>query len=107
MLTHKGYAGTIECDLQAGYLHGRVQGIADCVIYEGQTVDELKQAFIDAVDGYLELCDELGKSPEKPFKGSFNVCIDSDLHRRAYLASRGSSLNAFVGEAIREKLARM
>ena len=36
---------------------------------------------------YLEFCAETGKQPEKPFKGSFNVRIGADLHRKATLAA--------------------
>ena len=46
------------------------------------------------------------KQPEKPFKGSFNVRIQPELHRKAALAAsaRGLSLNAFVEDAIRHNV---
>jgi len=38
---------------------------------------------LNIVDDYLELCEEKGNEPERPFKGPFDVRTGSDLHRRA------------------------
>jgi hypothetical protein len=45
-----------------------------------------------------------GKEPEKPFKGSFNVRISADLHRRLALtaSARGVSLNTLVENATQQ-----
>ncbi|WP_070469289.1 toxin-antitoxin system HicB family antitoxin [Oligella sp. HMSC09E12] len=51
------------------------------------------------------LCGELGKKPYIPFKDTFIVRISPALHRQAAIVSN-FSLNAFVGEAIKEKLER-
>lgn len=48
----------------------------------------------------------LGKQPDQPFKGTFNVWISPELHRKAILAA-SASLNAFVSDAIQEKLMRL
>ncbi|NEU32775.1 toxin-antitoxin system HicB family antitoxin, partial [bacterium LRH843] len=48
----------------------------------------------------------LNKKPDQPFKGTFNVRISPDLHRKAVLAS-SNSLNNFVSDAIQEKLMRL
>jgi predicted HicB family RNase H-like nuclease len=52
----------------------------------------------------LAFCTEKGKEPEKPFKGSFNMRISTDLHRKAALtaSARGISLNMLVENAIKE-----
>jgi len=43
---------------------------------------------------------------EKSYKGSFNLRLSPDLHRRAVAMakSRGSTLNAFVKESIEHRL---
>lgn len=46
---------------------------------------EIKTAFEEAVDDYVETCKEVNKKPEKSFKGSFNVRIPSELHKDAAL----------------------
>jgi predicted HicB family RNase H-like nuclease len=76
-------------------------------MFEGSSVKELKKAFHEAVDDYLETCKEMGREPQKPFKGSFNVRIPSELHRKAVeRATRmGVSLNQLVQKALEEKVA--
>ena len=103
-LKYKGYLGTIEPDLETGELFGKLAFIRDLVTYEAETLKALEKAFIASVDEYLASCEELGKQPDLPFKGTFNVRINPELHRKAVLASSDTSLNAFVSEAISEKL---
>ena len=105
-LKYKGYLGTIEPDLETGELFGKLAFIRDLITYEAETLKALEKAFQESVDGYLESCGELGKSPDQPFKGTFNVRISPELHRKAVLAS-SNSLNAFVSDAIQEKLMRL
>ena len=57
-----------------------LEAINDLIMFEGTSVKELKKAFHEAVDDYLETCKEMGRAPHK---GSFNVRIPSDLHRKA------------------------
>jgi predicted HicB family RNase H-like nuclease len=51
-------------------------------------------------------CKELGKEPNKPYKGTFNIRISPDLHKEAafFAASRNISLNDFIKTAIRYAL---
>ncbi len=66
----------------------------------------MRTAFIDAVEDYLELCKSQGKAPEKTFKGSFNVRVTPEIHRKAFRAAakRGTSLNQFVQEALEKAI---
>jgi predicted HicB family RNase H-like nuclease len=54
------------------------------------------------VDGYLALCEEKGEEPKKPFKGSFNIRISPELHKRLFIeaVSRNMSLNSLVQEKL-------
>jgi predicted HicB family RNase H-like nuclease len=103
-LQHKGYYGSVEYSAEDDVLHGRVLNINDIVIYEGRTVTEIKQSFVEAVEGYLEMCEELGRGPDRPASGKFNVRIDPDLHRAlaAKAAQEGASLNEVVAKALEE-----
>ena len=76
------------------------------VNYEGQTVAELEAAFREAVDDYLQTCEQLGQKPEIPCKGSFNVRIGHDLHLAAALAAtrQNVSLNDLTRQALNEYL---
>lgn len=107
-LEYKGYTGSIEFSREDGLLCGKVLGIRGLISYEGRTGEELEKDFKEAVDEYLSDCREKGEEPEKPFKGSFNVRISVDLHRKAALKAMEEkmSLNTFVAESIREKIIR-
>ena len=71
------------------------------VSYEGKTYDQLKQSFIDAVDDYLEFCEEKGMSPEKSCSGSFNVRTGTERHKKVIMIKNyDESLNEFVNTAI-------
>ena len=106
MLTHKGYFGSVQYSEEDRVFHGKIEFIRSLVSYEGTDVDSLETAFQEAVDDYLELCAEQGKEPEQPFKGSFNVRIGTDLHRRAalYAQKNGLNLNKAVIEALKRYL---
>jgi len=102
-LSYKGFFGSVEFSDEDDVFYGRIIGINDRITYEGDSVQSLRKDFYAAVDEYLNVCAELGKEPEKTYKGSFNVRIGADLHRRAALAAseKGITLNAFVEETIR------
>ena len=105
-LEHKGYTGTIEYSKEDELLYGRVLGIKSLLSYEGLTGTELEFDFKSVIDEYLKDCKESNVKPEKPFKGSFNVRIPSELHRDAALKAMelNTSLNGFVSESIRARL---
>lgn len=106
MMKYKDYLGTVEYTPEDHCLYGKIAYIRDLVNYEATTVAELEVNFKEAVDDYIESCMHLGIKPQKPFKGSFNVRAGSDLHRAAVMASGDTTLNAFVCDAIKEKLER-
>lgn len=102
ILQYKGYFASVQFSAEDEVFFGKILGINDLVSFEGTTVKELKDAFKEAIEDYLETCKELEKEPEKMYKGSFNVRIPSELHRQAALVSAGKnmSLNDFVRYAI-------
>ena len=57
MLRYKGYSGCVEFDDESGIFHGEVLDLSDVVTFQGETVDEVEQAFHESVDDYLEFCD--------------------------------------------------
>ena len=103
-LHYKGYVGSVMFSERDSVFHGKVIGIKSSLYYEGDSVDTLTQDFRNAIDEYLDDCLECGDEPEKSFKGSFNVRVESDLHRKAAMAAyaKDISLNAFVEDAIRQ-----
>ena len=105
-LRYKGYVGSLEFSEEDAVFHCKVAGIKDLISFEGDNVDAITANFHNAVDEYLSQCNANHKEPELPFKGSFNVRIGTELHRKAALAAslQNISLNTFVKKAIRELL---
>ena len=102
ILQYKDYYASVSFSAEDDVFHGKVIGINDLISFEGDSVKTLKDAFIEAVDDYLETCIQINKQPEKMYKGSFNVRIPSELHKKAAIASAiyNISLNDFVKNAI-------
>ena len=106
MMTYKGYFGSVHYSDEDQIFHGKIEFIRSLVSYEGTDVRNLRRAFEEAVDDYLKLCEDEGKEPETPFKGSFNVRTGTDLHRRAMLfaKSKGTNLNSIITDALEKYL---
>ena len=106
ILEYKGYRAEIKYYTESSSLHGIVIGIRDYVDFECDDLHKVEKEFHDAVDDYLDFCAEVGKEPEKEYRGQFNVRIDPSLHRElAYrAASEEKSINSIVEKAIAEYL---
>ena len=102
MLSYKGYFGSIHYNQKDRIFYGKIEFIRALISYEGKDGDTLESAFEEAVEDYLTTCDEQGTTPEKPFKGSFNVRIAPELHEQVAIAAsqHGMSLNRYVAEAL-------
>jgi predicted HicB family RNase H-like nuclease len=106
-LEYKGYHGSIEIDLESSILHGKILFVTDLVTYEGTSVSDVETEFQSAVDDYLETCQQLGRDPQQPFSGLFNVRVGPTLHRNAAMRAYrdGVKLNAVVVTALEQYLA--
>lgn len=109
MLEYKGYHATIEFDADDDIFVGKVFGIADSLNFHGSSIPELKEMFEQCIDNYLDFCEKIGKVPEKEFKGSFNVRISPELHRKAALAAANQkiTLNQYIVNAITESFEKV
>ncbi len=106
-LQYSGYLGSLDYSLEDGCLYGKILYINDLVTYEAATVPELETAFKESVDDYLETCADIGKDPDKSFKGTFNVRMTPEQHKAAAVEAmlQETTLNDFVSRAVAEKLA--
>ena len=97
-LKYKEYEGTAELDMTRGFCRGKVLFIDDLVTYESVLPTELQKEFEAAVEDYLQTCAAVGKEPQRPFRGLFNVRVTPALHRAATLRALvdGVSLNDVV-----------
>ena len=106
IMEYRGYVGSVEFSESDGVFYGKVQGIRSLISYEGTTARELVDDLHGAVDDYLAACEAEGTAPELAYKGSLNVRLGEELHRRAaiYAMTHRQSLNSFIEEAVRDKL---
>ncbi|MBW8284754.1 MAG: type II toxin-antitoxin system HicB family antitoxin [Rhizobium sp.] len=102
VMTYKGFSARIAFDAEDEIFFGNLAGIADVVGFHAESVDELKQAFHEAVDDYVETCRKLGREPHKSYSGKMMFRVDPDVHARAAKAAElsGKSLNQWAEEVL-------
>lgn len=99
-MTYKGYAARIEYSDEDQCFVGHIVGIRDVVGFHGDCVSELRAAFEEAVDDYLETCERLGRAPQKPFSGKLMLRVPPDVHAAVATEAkvRGKSINQWAAE---------
>lgn len=101
-MRYKGYEGSISYDDEAEIFHGEVINTRDVITFQGTSVKELKKAFKESIDDYLEFCADRGEEPEKPFSGNLVIRIDPELHKKLAIQAKKKkkSLNAWIQERL-------
>ena len=101
-LKYQDYTATIHYSADDEVFFGKVIGINDLITFEGISVAELKDAFKEAMEDYIETCKSIGKSPDKTYKGVFNVRVPASLHKKAaiFALQHRITLNDFVKTAL-------
>lgn len=102
-LSYNGYKASVEYDDDDEIFFGKLLGINDVVGFHADTVADLKAAFHEAVDDYIETCAKIGKDPQKPYSGNLMLRVDPMVHSKAALAAElaGKSLNQWGEEVLR------
>ena len=108
LMEYRGYYGSASFSEEDMVFHGKLEFIRGLITYESDNAKSMVKEFHEAVDDYLDFCQEQGEEPDKPFKGVFNVRVRPELHRDVALVSQrtGITLNRFVTDALQEKLKR-
>jgi len=101
-MTHKGYPARIEYSEEDGCFVGHIVGINDIVGFQGETVAELRAAFEEAVDDYLETCVKLGRPAQKPYSGNLMLRVSPEIHAAVAAAAEvnGKSINQWATELL-------
>lgn len=101
-MEYRDYTGSVEYSAEDHLLFGRLVGIRDRVLFDGKDVETLEKNFHGAVDEYLAFCKAEGRTPDKPFKGSLNIRIPSELHRTLAIQAelQQKSLNSVIAEQL-------
>lgn len=110
IMQYKGYFAEIKYSDEDECFCGKIEGLKnDTILFEGNTVKELKKDFKAAIDSYLETCKKTNTEPEKQCKGSFNIRIKPNLHRALVLRAKKEniSLNQLVERFLIEKMSEI
>jgi predicted HicB family RNase H-like nuclease len=101
-MTYEGYAARIEYSDEDGCFVGHIAGINDIVGFHGESVAKLRAAFKEAVDDYLETCEKLKRSPQKPYSGKLMLRVPPEVHAAVAIAAEvsGKSINQWAAEAL-------
>lgn len=101
-MSYKGYAARIEYSDEDQCFIGHIAGITDVVGFHGESVAELRAAFEDAVEDYLETCARLDRAPQKPYSGKLMLRLTPEIHAAVATAAQvsGKSINQWAAEAL-------
>ncbi len=104
MIEYKAYHGAVAFDPELDKFHGRVVNTRTVISFYGSSVEQLREEMAASVDTYLEVCEEEGIHPDRPYSGKFMVRITPELHRDMALAaaSEGKSMNEWLSETLEE-----
>jgi predicted HicB family RNase H-like nuclease len=100
-MTYRRYAARIEYSDEDQCFIGHIAGINDVVGFHGDSVSELRTAFEEAVEDYLEACEKLGRVPQKPYSGKLMLRVPPEVHAAVAAAAEvsGKSINQWATEA--------
>lgn len=101
-MTYKGYAARIEYSDEDGLFVGHIAGIRDVVGFHGESVQELRTAFEEAVNDYLDTCAQLDRPPQKPYSGKLSLRLGPGLHATVAVKAEleHKSINQWVADVL-------
>lgn len=104
LLNYRGYTAKVDYDAEAEVLHGTVLDLRDAIVFQAKELKDVKRNFYEAIDRYLELMENTGQEPEKPFKGNIAFRTSSTTHKKISLAAAQAdmSINAWMDQVLSE-----
>ncbi len=101
-MTYKNYSARIEYSDEDDCFVGRVAGIRDMISFHGENVEEIRQAFQEAVDFYLDTCAERGEAPNRPYSGKLMLRVAPEVHAAVAAAAEvsGKSINQWASDIL-------
>jgi len=107
IIIYKGFIGSVNFSAEDNIFIGKVEDVNDLITFEGKSVDELTNAFHYVVDEHIKDCERENIPAKKSYKGSFNVRLTPELHRKIAMTARsqGQSLNKFINKTLSKAVA--
>ena len=85
MIEYKGYIGVVDFDPEIDLFRGTVINTHDVITFCGASVTELREEMQKSLEVYFEVCEEQGKTPDKPFSGTLTIQTSPELYGRIAL----------------------
>jgi len=97
-MQYKGYSAIVRYSAEDVCLVGHITGINDIVGFHGDSVEEIRKAFEESVDFYLDSCAKMRHEPNKPYSGRVTLRLPPELHAKlaVHAEMEGSSLNNWM-----------
>jgi predicted HicB family RNase H-like nuclease len=107
-MIYKGYAARLACSEEDGCFVGHLARIRDVVGFHATSVRELRSAFREAVDDYVQTCDRAGIAPKRPYSGKLMLRLPPEVHAAVATAAQvdGRSINQWAAEVFERAAAR-
>lgn len=98
LMQYRDYYGSFHFDDEDLILHGKIEFIRALITYEATEAKDLRQA----VDDYFDMCKKNKIEPDKSFKGSFNIRVRPDIHRKLAIAAdeQEVTFNKYIAETL-------
>ena len=102
MIEYKGYIGVVDFDPEIDLFHGTVINTQDVITFYGASVTELRAEMQKSLEVYFQVCEEQGKTPDKPFSGTLTIETTPELYSRIALnaARRQLEINVYLQEVL-------
>lgn len=101
-LRYKNYIGSYKYYKEDKEYHGNIVGIRDIVHFCAKNLEDLKKAFEESVEDYLEMCTENNMIPEKSCSGDLRIRTTPEVHQKLLRKAqfKGMSLNAYLNDQL-------
>ncbi len=101
-MNYKAYTANIEYSAEDQCFVGHLAGITDIVGFHGESINELRQNFEEAVNDYIETCEKLNKAPQQAYSGNLILQIPPQTHVAIANAAKmsGKSINQWAAETL-------
>ncbi len=108
IMKYKGYEAVVKFNEGDDCLVGKVINIESptAIVFDAQSVTELKTEFHAMIDFYLQTCKEKGITPKKPMSGQMTIRMSPETHASLLSTAhtQGLSANKFINQAIEQRL---
>ena len=102
-----GYRAIIQFDPDIEMFRGEFVDLNGGADFYARDVSGLRREGAASLRVFLEMCEEDGVEPGRPYSGRFNLRIPSELHANvaAAAAAEGKSLNQWITDTLGDRVA--